>query len=175
MMISALILECWPDNFVNSSSQFCIGFFGLIFNQPLRGTRWTPLYQHYSTEAVCPRFHHRSLRSEWSELSPREISGMLVCHQVSLSSTASSADSYNTTKYGHKYNWFRTILKLCNNHNNSVVTGDNTNCFKKEGNVLFNDALTTFYLRLYGIRHMVKNHSDREKGNLLPPHRLLFD
>ena len=25
----------------------------------------------------------------------------------------------------------------------------------KEGNVLFNDALNTFYLRLYGITHMV--------------------
>ena len=43
----------------------------------------------------------------------------------------------------------------------------------KEGNVLFNDALNTFYLRLYG-RHMVKDHSDSEKGNPLPPHRLLF-
>ena len=31
------------------------------------------------------------------------------------------------------------------------------------GNVLFNDALNTFYLRLYS-----------EKGNLLPPHGLLF-
>ena len=45
---------------------------------------------------------------------------------------------------------------------------------KKKGNVLFNDALNTFYLRLYGVRHMVKDHSDSEKGNLLPPHRLLF-
>ena len=35
-------------------------------------------------------------------------------------------------------------------------------------------ALNTFYLRLYGVRHMVKDHSDSEKGNLLPPHRLLF-
>ena len=26
----------------------------------------------------------------------------------------------------------------------------------KEGNVLFNDALNTFYLRLYGVRHMGK-------------------
>ena len=43
----------------------------------------------------------------------------------------------------------------------------------KEGNVLFNDALNTFYLRLYGVRHMVKDHSDSEKGNPLP-HRLLF-
>ena len=44
----------------------------------------------------------------------------------------------------------------------------------KEGNVLFNDALNTFYLRLYGVRHMVKDHSDSERGNLLLPHRLLF-
>ena len=41
----------------------------------------------------------------------------------------------------------------------------------KEGNVLFNDALNTFYLWLYGIIHIVKDYS----GNLLPPlHGLLF-
>ena len=34
----------------------------------------------------------------------------------------------------------------------------------------FNDTLNTFYLRLYGIRHMVKDHSDSERGNLLLPH-----
>ena len=44
----------------------------------------------------------------------------------------------------------------------------------KEGNVLFNNTLNTFYLRLYGVRHMVKDHSDNENGNPLPPHRLLF-
>ena len=45
----------------------------------------------------------------------------------------------------------------------------------KEGrSVLFNDALNTFYLRLYGVRHMVKDHSDSERGNPLPPHGLLF-
>ena len=33
---------------------------------------------------------------------------------------------------------------------------------------------TQFYLRLYGVRHMVKDHSDSEKGNPLPPHRLLL-
>ena len=41
-------------------------------------------------------------------------------------------------------------------------------------NVLFNDAINTFYLRLYGVRHMVKDHSDSERGNPLPPHGLLF-
>ena len=35
-------------------------------------------------------------------------------------------------------------------------------------------ALNTFYLRLYGVKHMVKDHSDSEKGNPLPPHRLLL-
>ena len=47
---------------------------------------------------------------------------------------------------------------------------------RKEGNVLFNDALNTFYLRLYGVGHMVKDHSDSETGNPLPPlHGLLFE
>ena len=45
---------------------------------------------------------------------------------------------------------------------------------ERERNVLFNDALNTFYLWLYGVRHMVKDHSDSEIGNPLPPHRLLF-
>ena len=43
-----------------------------------------------------------------------------------------------------------------------------------KGNILFNHALNTFYLQLYGIRHMVNDHSDRERGNLLPPHMVLF-
>ena len=46
--------------------------------------------------------------------------------------------------------------------------------WSKEGNVLFNDALNTFYLLLYGVTHMVKDHSDSERGSPLPPHRLLF-
>ena len=41
----------------------------------------------------------------------------------------------------------------------------------KEGNVLFNDILNTFYLRLYGVGHMVKEHSDSKTEN---PHWLLF-
>ena len=45
--------------------------------------------------------------------------------------------------------WLRTILIV-------IVR-------KRERNVLFNDALNTFYLRLYGVRHMVKDHSDSER------------
>ena len=38
---------------------------------------------------------------------------------------------------------------------------------KKEENVLFNDAFNTFYLWLISIKHMVKDHSDSRRGNLL--------
>ena len=33
----------------------------------------------------------------------------------------------------------------------------------KEGYILFNDVLNTFYLRLYGVGLMVKDHSDSER------------
>ena len=46
---------------------------------------------------------------------------------------------------------------------------------RKEGNVLFIDALNIFYLRLNGVGHMVNDYSDSERGNPLPPlHGLLF-
>ena len=45
---------------------------------------------------------------------------------------------------------------------------------RKEGNVLFNDTLSTFYLPLYGVRHMLKDHSDSERGIPLLPLGLLF-
>ena len=39
---------------------------------------------------------------------------------------------------------------------------------ERERNVLFNEA------QLFGVRHIVKDHSDSEKGNPLQPHRLLL-
>ena len=46
---------------------------------------------------------------------------------------------------------------------------------RKEEYVLYNDALNTFCLRLYGVRYMVKDHSDSETGNPLTPlYGLLF-
>ena len=40
--------------------------------------------------------------------------------------------------------------------------------------VLVNDALNTFYLRLNGVRHLVKDYSDSERENPLLPNGLLF-
>ena len=34
---------------------------------------------------------------------------------------------------------------------------------RKEGNVLFKDTLNTFYLQLYDVGHMVKDHSDNDR------------
>ena len=47
----------------------------------------------------------------------------------------------------------------------SLVSGIAIWCFSNEssGKTLFNDALNTFYLRLYGVAHMVKDHSVREE------------
>ena len=45
---------------------------------------------------------------------------------------------------------------------------------RKKGNVLFKDAFNIFYLWLYGVRHMEEDHPDIERGNLLPPHGVLF-
>ena len=45
----------------------------------------------------------------------------------------------------------------------------------KEGCVLFNDALSTFYLRAYGVGHLVNIHFDNERGNPLQPrHQILY-
>ena len=46
--------------------------------------------------------------------------------------------------------------------------------YRRKEDVLFNDALNTFYLQLYGVRHMVMNHSHIERGNLQLPYELLF-
>ena len=40
---------------------------------------------------------------------------------------------------------------------NLCVIGDSEDWVGLEGNVLFNDALNTFYIRLYGIRIFHKN------------------
>ena len=73
----------------------------------------------------------------------------------------------------------RTLdVRRINDVQTSVKLAGTSQCMRqereREKNVLFNDALNTFYLRLYGVRHMVKDHSDSEKGNPLPPHRLLL-
>ena len=67
------------------------------------------------------------------------------------------------------------FINTVNDILDGAITEEEILCaVRKEGNVLFNDALNTFYLRLYGVRHMVKDHSYSERENPLPLHRLLF-
>ena len=54
-------------------------------------------------------------------------------------------------------------LSIQNNMYIQINSGDGRKC-------IFNDAFSTFYLRLYGVGHnMAKNHSDSKKGNPLSP------
>ena len=68
------------------------------------------------------------------------------------------------------------VIGSCSNQFTMTVTVSKKSWIqsKRERNVLFNDTLNTFYLRLYGVRHMVTDHSDSEKGNPLSLHRLLL-
>ena len=63
------------------------------------------------------------------------------------------------TIYLNAYNGVGNVLKRKPNRIPvDTYTLANDFVLHKEGNVLFNDALNTFYLRLYGVRHMVKDH-----------------
>ena len=59
---------------------------------------------------------------------------------------------------------------VCGGGGGGNVTASISWTGRKEGNALFNDALNTFYLRLYGVKY----HTDSERGNPLSPHGLLF-
>ena len=84
---------------------------------------------------------------------------------------------YTQRNTDHAFSLFETVN--CRGETNKircafVIRGLSVRDGRKEGSVLFNDALNTFYLRLYGVTHMVKDYSDSERGNPLPPHGLLF-
>ena len=72
------------------------------------------------------------------------------------------------------YNFFKLLgfskLNLCYDTNDFFFL----NVFEGRKAMFYLTTLNTFYLWLYGIRHMVKDHSDSERENLLPPHGLLF-
>ena len=94
---------------------------------------------------------------------------------------------YDQRSWVAKKYWTDVCRFLCTK---SVFNADNVNIKKimKEAYILFNGTLNTFYLssdrsfmvdplsylQLYGIRHMVKDYPDSERGNPLPPHGLLF-
>ena len=82
-------------------------------------------------------------------------------------------NTYREMLITYQVTW-RAFSKFCTSLCKYTTKHEDKQADSKEGNVLFNNALNTFYLRLYGIKHMVKDHSDSEKGNPLPPHRLLF-
>ena len=72
---------------------------------------------------------------------------------------------YLTMHSTHFYLWLYGVGHMVNDHSDSESWKEM---------FLFNNTLNTFYLRLYGVTHMVEDYSESERGNLPPPHRLLF-
>ena len=61
------------------------------------------------------------------------------------------------------------VARVCDVRLEPIRTG------RQEGNIFnLTTHSTHFILRLYGVGHMVKDHSDSERGYPLPPHGLLF-
>ena len=52
----------------------------------------------------------------------------------------------------------RPKIFIRNRHNLTEQLSEGRNC-------LINDAFNTFNIRLYGVGHIVYNHSDNERGN----------
>ena len=87
-----------------------------------------------------------------------------LSRQVEYDGWASVVDTvteYRTTKF--PFFWTRLQLLTARNTFNFFYTIIIIVQGRMEGNVLFNDALNTFYLQLYGVRHMVKYHTDSER------------
>ena len=59
--------------------------------------------------------------------------------------------------------WYRCVQRTGSSKGNTAKYSSNVGRQEERG-ILFNDAVNTFYLRLYGIGHMVSGHSDSERG-----------
>ena len=86
----------------------------------------------------------------------------LCCNKKQLNGSTMRDRSNNPSH--HEQTLYKGVLHrtvTINCHRDAV----GLECFfcvgRKEGNILFNDALNTFYLQLYGVRHIVKkDYSD---------------
>ena len=129
----------------------------------------TPVVEHWLEREIAQWVHPMKDRSDDPSHHERTLYLWAMSHSP-------KSDKFNNTQPV-----IHTLKNIPKNPTNKQTPPPTKQTYKqclrfgrKEGNVSFNDALNTFYLRLYGVRHKVKDHSDSEKGNPLPPHRLLF-
>ena len=92
--------------------------------------------------------------------------------QTTNSSVAGRGNEHLTRPNFHMGSSLKGIAQSITSHALSVFRSSSDR--ERENFFFFYYPLNTFYLRLYGIGHMVKDDSDSEKGNPLPPHRLLL-
>ena len=111
------------------------------------------------------RFMRNMLGVSISAITYRILSKpILTCHYKGLGISLSTTHSgrIDTCAWESKNIWDFTVCPEGNRTRMFVFPTLSPGCshvflpgfIKKEGNVLFNDTLNTFYLRLYGARHM---------------------
>ena len=99
--------------------------------------------------------------------SDSEKGNLLPPHRLLLSINSKGSLTARVLLYAPYHRQDNTYHGLCYTSHGALAGMRNSS-------MGINDTLNTFYLRLYGVRHMVKDHSDSKRGNPLPPHRLLL-
>ena len=112
--------------------------------------------------------HHPRQDSTYHSLcytSRGALAGMGPPHQGSIRrpiapwANALTTELHLTTQKNHTCNVSTHIRSI----NMVAISKLYIYIFLKEGNVLFSNALNTFYLQLYGVRHMIKDHWAKEE------------
>ena len=117
----------------------------------------------------------RSLTTSLSEYR-QPPTGWWISSLYFIAASGASLKTVNDT-----YTWDQLKSNRNTNIRNSVLGQHNHTLLlvfmrNKEGRkILYNDTLNTFYLQSYRVRHMIKDQSDSQRGNPLPPlHEPLF-
>ena len=132
----------------------------------------TPVVEHWLEREISQCVHHEeSIRRH-------------IAPWVNVLTTDLHLDPSGQTKINNVFECIKSIFKKSKHLLNTAqraVRNEMTTiksiklvCEREREMFYLMTHSTHFYLRLYGVRHMVKDHSDSDKGNPLPPHRLLL-
>ena len=70
---------------------------------------------------------------------------------------------YSDTAINWTQHYSETAINWTQHYSDTAINHTPMGPRSKEGNVLFNNILNTFYLQLFGVHHMEKDYSDSDK------------
>ena len=122
----------------------------------------------HTTAFVTPVVEHRLERqiAQWvhsHEESIRRPIAPWASNRKGISSSTGALSSWTTSSVGVSSVVVGPLIPMGN-----AVNPVTSNCIGRKDNIYLTTHSTHFILRLYGVGHMVKDHSDSERGNPLP-------